>query len=53
MNSPMSRPIAGYHMLMILSAVDGRFNGKEDKIIRQFMEENLGQLQDLESEMEI
>ncbi len=53
MSSPMSRSVAGYHMLMILSAVDGRFNGKEDKIIRQFMEENLGQLPDLESEMEI
>lgn len=53
MSSPMSRSVAGYHMLMILSAVDGSFNGKEDKVIRQFMEENLGQLPDLESEMEI
>jgi hypothetical protein len=35
----MTRPVAGYHMLMILSAVDGKFNGKEDKVIREFMEE--------------
>lgn len=34
----MTRPVAGYHMLMILSAVDGKFNGKEDKVIREFME---------------
>jgi hypothetical protein len=26
-------------MLMILSAVDGKFNGKEDRVIREFMEE--------------
>jgi hypothetical protein len=35
----MTRPVAGYHMLMILSAVDGKFNGKEDMVIREFMEE--------------
>lgn len=35
----MTRPVAGYHMLMILSAVDGKFNGKEDKVIREFMED--------------
>ncbi len=35
----MTRPVAGYHMLMILSAVDGKFNGQEDLVIREFMEE--------------
>lgn len=39
MTVSMSRPVAGYHMLMILSAVDGKFNGKEDRIIREYMEE--------------
>ena len=39
-------------MLMILSAVDGKFNGHEDKIIRQFIAENYG-LVDLDSEMSV
>lgn len=49
----MSRAVAGYHMLMILSAVDGKFNGKEDKVIREYMEENYGGLLDLEHEMSV
>jgi hypothetical protein len=53
MSQTMSRAVAGYHMLMILSAVDGKFNGKEDKVIRKYMEENYGGLVDLESEMAI
>ena len=47
----MSRAVAGYHMLMILSAVDGKLNGNEDKVIRLYMEENYGGLIDLEQEM--
>jgi len=50
MSQTMSRAVAGYHMLMILSAVDGKFNGKEDEIIRDYMEENYGGLIDLEHE---
>lgn len=34
-----NKPIAGYHLLMILSAVDGKFNFKEDLIIEQWLEQ--------------
>lgn len=36
----MNKAIAGYRMLMILSAVDDKFNGKEDRIIKEYMIEN-------------
>lgn len=49
----MNREVAGYHMLMILSAVDGKFNGKEDKIIRSYMEENFSGKINYDQEMEI
>lgn len=49
----MNREVAGYHMLMILSAVDGKFNGKEDLIIRSYMEENFSGKIDYDQEMEI
>lgn len=47
----MSRAVAGYHMLMILSAVDGKFNKKEGKVIRSYMDENYGGLVDFEIEL--
>src|SRR5690349_18465361 len=53
MSQTMSRAVAGYHMLMILSAIDGKFNGKEDAVIRQYMEENYGGLVDLDKEMSV
>jgi len=40
-------------MLMILSAIDGKFNGKEDVAIREYMEENYGGLIDLDKEMSV
>lgn len=51
MSQTMSRAVAGYHMLMILSAVDGKFNGKEGKVIRSYMDENYGGLVDFEIEL--
>ena len=51
MSQTMSRAVAGYHMLMILSAVDGKLNGNENKVIQLYMEENYGGLIDLEQEM--
>ena len=51
MSQSMSRAVAGYHMLMILSAVDGIVNGKEDEVIREYMDENYGGLVDLDKEM--
>ena len=53
MSENKSKAIAGYHMLMILSAVDGKFNGKEDLIIKTFIDENFGDLSHLDQEMEI
>jgi uncharacterized tellurite resistance protein B-like protein len=34
-----NKSIAGYHLLMILSAVDYRFNVHEDLVIRRFLQE--------------
>ena len=39
MSLELNRPLAGYHMLMILSAVDGRFNGTEDSVILEYLAE--------------
>lgn len=36
-NFRMNKTIAGYHMLMILSAVDFSFHIEEDKIIREYL----------------
>ncbi|MBL0339961.1 MAG: TerB family tellurite resistance protein [Bacteroidetes bacterium] len=49
----MNKATAGYHMLMILSAVDGKFNGQEDIIIKKFLEENFGDLSNLDNELAI
>jgi hypothetical protein len=35
----MNKTIAGYHLLMILSAVDFRVTGEEDMVIRQYLVE--------------
>ncbi len=34
-----NKPVAGYHLLMILSAVDGESNAKEDLVIRKWLTE--------------
>lgn len=49
----MNKPIAGYHLLMILSAVDGEFNAKEDMVIRQWLAEQFPFEVDLDREMEV
>lgn len=36
-NRRMNKTMAGYHLLMILSAVDFRFGGKEDAVIRAYL----------------
>ncbi len=33
----MNKPIAGYHILMILSAVDGKFTVQEDLVIEKWL----------------
>jgi hypothetical protein len=39
MSPELNKSLAGYHMLMILSAVDGRFNGNEDSVILEYLAE--------------
>ena len=41
-NYRMNKTIAGYHLLMILSAVDFRISGAEDMVIRQYLVDNFG-----------
>ncbi len=48
-----NKAIAGYHMLMILSAVDEHFNGMEDQVIRDYIIENFPPKTNLDAEMEI
>lgn len=36
-NHRMNKTIAGYHLLMILSAVDYRISGAEDAVIRSYL----------------
>jgi len=49
----MNKPIAGYHILMILSAVDGKFFGKEDLVIEKWLEKEMPLHVDLDKEMEV
>mgnify|MGYP000169645807 CR=1 FL=1 len=49
----MNKAIAGYHLLMILSAVDEKFNGKEDRIIKEYLVENFPLDAELDDEMEV
>ena len=53
MSHSINRATAGYRMLMILSAVDGSFNSKEDRIIRNYMKENYKESINYDNEMEI
>lgn len=48
-----NKPVAGYHLLMILSAVDGVFSVKEDMVIRQWLAEQFPFIVNLDREMEV
>jgi hypothetical protein len=48
----MNKAIAGYHILMILSAVDHKFSVAEDRIIAEYMEENFPLPINLDRELE-
>lgn len=48
-----NKPVAGYHLLMILSAVDGEFNVKEDMVIRKWLAEQFPFTVNLDREMEV
>lgn len=47
-----NKPIAGYHILMILSAVDGKFSVKEDLIVEQWLEKEFPLRVNLDKETE-
>lgn len=49
----MNKTIAGYHLLMILSAVDFRINAQEDEVIRTYLVEEFPFHVNLDREMEI
>jgi len=52
-NRRMNKTIAGYHILMILSAVDFHFSVEEDKIIREYLFQEFPFHISLDREMEI
>jgi hypothetical protein len=49
----MNKTISGYHILMILSAVDFRFHVKEDLVIRDWLANEFPFKVNLDKEMEI
>ena len=49
----MNKTISGYHILMILSAVDFRFHVNEDLVIRDWLANEFPFKVDLDKEMEI
>lgn len=52
-NNRMNKTIAGYHLLMILSAVDFRVGGEEDRVIRQYLVEEFPIHINLDRQMEV
>lgn len=49
----MNKTIAGYHLLMILSAVDFRISADEDNVIREYIVEEFPFRVNLDKQMEI
>jgi uncharacterized tellurite resistance protein B-like protein len=52
-NNRMNKTIAGYHLLMILSAVDFRITGAEDMVIRNYLADEFPFNVNLDKQMEI
>ena len=52
-NYRMNKTIAGYHILMILSAVDFRFHINEEKVIRDYLVQEFPFRVNLDKQMEI
>jgi len=52
-NKRYNKTIAGYHMLMLLSALDHEFHIEEDKIIREYLFQEFPFRVDLDREMEV
>jgi uncharacterized tellurite resistance protein B-like protein len=49
----MNKAVAGYHMLSILSSVDGDAHVPEDKVILQYINENYTEAINAEKELEL
>ena len=47
----MERAIAGYHLLMLLTVVDNKLNGKEDIVIRDWLSTEFNFTPNLDDEM--
>lgn len=52
-NNRMNKTIAGYHLLMILSAVDYRISGNKDMVIRNYLAEEFPFNVNLDKQMEV
>jgi len=52
-NHRLNKTIAGYHLLMILSAVDFRITGAEDMVIRQYLIDEFPFNVNLDLQMEV
>jgi uncharacterized tellurite resistance protein B-like protein len=52
-NNRMNKTIAGYHLLMILSAVDFRVSSREDMVIRNYLAEEFPFHVSLDRQMEV
>jgi len=52
-NYRMNKTIAGYHILMILSAVDFRISGAEDMVIREYLVNEFPFNVNLDKQMEV
>lgn len=52
-NNRMNKTIAGYHILMILSAVDFRIGINEDMVIRDYLVQEFPFRVNLDKEMEV
>lgn len=52
-NNRVNKTIAGYHLLMLLSAVDHKFIAKEDTVIRDYLVQEFPIHVDLDKQMEV
>ena len=52
-NKRLNKAIAGYHLLMILSAVDFRISGEKDMVIRQYLVNEFPFNVNLDKQMEV
>jgi len=52
-NNRLNKTVAGYHLLMILSAVDFRVSSEEDKVIRDYLVQEFPFRVNLDREMAI